>query len=430
MSQSNDNLDPRLNKMLDDLRSVPPRDPAAAARGRVLFLSQANNLKQAVSKLPERRHTGWFSSVLMVLQQKEYKPMFTTLLSALIIVVLALGGTTATAYAAQDDLPGDMLYGVKTFTEDVRLAFASDAQDVNLCEEFTQRRMQETVQLAENGRYDDVATAMQRYELQLGQMNQSLVRLASKDPAHADALAARIQIVLQTQLDTLTQLRTRVSDTARASIDEAVKHSREHAGIKFVGLVETIDASSWVVAGRNVAITAQTEIKGSPAVGSLVEVHAYTAPDGSLTAREIELVETDDQSFDFSGFVDGISDASWTINGQMIIVTADTEIRGTIAVGDWVVVKAVLDANGGLKALLIHLPGYDGAPGNGSGDESGERNRNRDGEDGNSGSGNGNDDPGTGEGNSYPGNGNDDPGTGEGNSDPDRGDDSNRKGND
>jgi hypothetical protein len=415
MSQPNDELDPRLKEMIETLRPVPPRDPRAAARGRAQFLSQATEIGQAVSKSKNQRHIGWFGSILMVFQKKEHKPMFTTLVSLFTVFVLAFGGSVATAYAAQDDLPGDTLYSVKSFTEDARLAVSNDAQDVALYEEFAQRRVQEALLLSDSSRFSDVETAMQRYEAQLQAMNQTLARLMEKDPTQANALAARIQTMLSEQIQTLALLREQVSDPARVSIDDALSQSRQHAGIELVGLVETISSDLWNIAGRDVAVTAQTEIKSGVVVGSLVKAHAYLAPDGTLTAREIELISAD-TTVDFTGTVDEISDAAWTVGGQPVAVNDATDLRGDIQVGDWVVVKALVGADGALTALSIHLPDDEDAAGNGNevndnGNQNGNANGNENGND--NGNHNGNDDRGNGNVNQ---NGNDDSGNDNGNS--------------
>ena len=43
----------------------------------------------------------------------------------IVTLALALGGTGITAYAAQDSLPDQPLYGVKTLTEDLQLQLNS-----------------------------------------------------------------------------------------------------------------------------------------------------------------------------------------------------------------------------------------------------------------------------------------------------------------
>ena len=99
---ANDELDPRLAELLDELKSVPERDPRAAMRGKNKFLAEAVSLSES------RRHSGWTT----IFQIKKEKFAMNLIVSALVIAGLLFGGN-ATVAAAQDDLPTDALYQVK-----------------------------------------------------------------------------------------------------------------------------------------------------------------------------------------------------------------------------------------------------------------------------------------------------------------------------
>ena len=58
------------------------------------------------------------------------------------------------------------------------------------------------------------------------------------------------------------------------------------------GTVESVSDSSWVVAGRDLGIDAQTVIAANISVGSMVRIFAVSNWDGSLTATKIELLLT------------------------------------------------------------------------------------------------------------------------------------------
>lgn len=59
--------------------------------------------------------------------------------------------------------------------------------------------------------------------------------------------------------------------------------------IELYGLVQAISPQAWQIAGRQIQITSGTEVKEEINVGDFVKVHLLVAPDGSMTAREIEL---------------------------------------------------------------------------------------------------------------------------------------------
>ena len=69
---------------------------------------------------------------------------------------------------------------------------------------------------------------------------------------------------------------------------------------ELTGTLESISSEWIVVSGTQIALTQDTELEDSLAVGDTVKVHAYTAADGTLTAREVELFDgsSDDMSDD------------------------------------------------------------------------------------------------------------------------------------
>ncbi len=98
-------------------------------------------------------------------------------------------------------------------------------------------------------------------------------------------------------------------DGSSSSNNPAVNASES----EFYGTVEAIDGNLYTIDGQQVIINENTEVKNSIQVGDVVKVHAWTAADGSLTAREIELASADDasgddNSTDNSGFDDSSSD--------------------------------------------------------------------------------------------------------------------------
>ncbi|WP_376792960.1 DUF5666 domain-containing protein [Thermoflexus sp.] len=58
--------------------------------------------------------------------------------------------------------------------------------------------------------------------------------------------------------------------------------------LKWEGILQSISGSTWIIDGRAVQVTAQTEIRGDPRIGDRVEVQARRQPDGTLIAERIE----------------------------------------------------------------------------------------------------------------------------------------------
>ena len=179
-------LDPQMSRWLDALRSVPPRDPRRAARTRARFIAQA------VSARPAPRHTGW----TFILFGKERS--MAQILVSLLLVVASLAGFTGTLYAAQDDLPGQMLYPLKTWSEDVQVALTADpAHQVERLMDMAQRRVEETVALTQAGQ-DPPETVFQR-------MEQHLYRAMERAAAQGDEQMVRTLNRVEARLRTMQQ---------------------------------------------------------------------------------------------------------------------------------------------------------------------------------------------------------------------------------
>ncbi|MFH1635059.1 MAG: DUF5667 domain-containing protein [Chloroflexota bacterium] len=224
---SQDKLDPRLQASLESLGYVPERDPQAAARGRANFLAKAASLKTSVSTGPFLRLNNWIVSLPRFTQihKKERFSMLTALTSFIVAIVIALGGTGAVVYAAQDSIPADFLYPVKTFTEDLQLDLSSDAQDqLSLLEDFTERRFEEMSALALAGEPIPTETAarlqqqmdsmlqlaagmgdealnqvLTQMKVALQQHEQTMAMMGNQTPAQTDPMLTQIQQMLQAQ---------------------------------------------------------------------------------------------------------------------------------------------------------------------------------------------------------------------------------------
>jgi hypothetical protein len=176
--------------------------------------------------------------------------------------------------------------------------------------------------------------------------------------------------------------------------------------IKFSGIVESISGDLWVVSGQQVVVTASTKIKGSPQVGDYVWVEAWST-NGTITARQIKLRNDNSPNVGesrFNGIVESINGDVWVISGVTVMVNAETRLKGSPQVGDYVQVKAFVNGQT-LTAHEIKLlndqtpdsgdrneelnPGGSTGGGNGNGNGGGNGTGNGNGG-GNNGRGNGN----------------------------------------
>lgn len=131
------------------------------------------------------------------------------LISLVLAGVLLIGGGATAVSAAQDDLPTDPLYGVKTLTEDVRLWANTDPQaEVELLMEMAQTRTREMAALTARG--DDVpARVTERLNRHF---QEALQTAAGMDDAAMQAALLRIRAQLQAQEQEMVMLQAQYGE--------------------------------------------------------------------------------------------------------------------------------------------------------------------------------------------------------------------------
>jgi len=140
--------DPKIEKLLEPLRAVPPRDRLAAVQGRGRFLAQAATLRNT-QPVPKRQARLAMLFSPSFLYRKEN---FAVVATIIVVLALLFGGTAGTAYAAQSSLPGEILYPVKTLIEDVRLDLTKDSdQQYALLDQFLTTRFAEMDEMKAQG---------------------------------------------------------------------------------------------------------------------------------------------------------------------------------------------------------------------------------------------------------------------------------------
>jgi len=206
-------------------------------------------------------------------------------------------------------------------------------------------------------------------------------------------------------LDGATLVAREIARAAGALGSEPTPAATPSAGeeIEFFGAVVTIASDAWTVGEKTVAITSDTEIKGTISIGDPVKVHALVQPDLTLTAREIEpateadLVGGDDASgededVELKGVVEKIVGDEWTVASVTFVVPAGTPIDGEVQVGDFVEIHAAWSAEGILTATRVHLEDGAGDDSDDALDDDGDDDLGDDSDDDDSGSGGGDDD--------------------------------------
>ena len=219
--------DPELDliSQVKELKSAPARDPQAAARGRARFLAEASQLREAASLRKNQRHTVW-----NLIFRKE-NPIMKTAMSALLVLLLFASATTV--FAAQNDLPTEPLYGVKTLSEDAGLWLTTDpASKLERLVELAQLRVQEMTTLAEQGETIP-AQVVERLRLHI---ETALQLAAGQNDEAMQASLLRIRSQLQAQEQAMTQLQTHASGNTQPALEQARVMTQEQLRLANQGL--------------------------------------------------------------------------------------------------------------------------------------------------------------------------------------------------
>jgi len=190
-----------IEQRLEELKSVPARNPQQAASGRARFLNEAAEYKQAVSPERQVRQSGWIFKI-----RKEQFTM-NALVSLILAASLLLGGATTVA-AAQDDLPNQPLYQLKLWTENAKMAMTGEPQEqAILLMNMSQTRVQEMAALAEMGITppDQVRERLEQH------LHQALQIASNMDAATRDQILLQLRDRLQTQDQIMKQLQLHVN---------------------------------------------------------------------------------------------------------------------------------------------------------------------------------------------------------------------------
>ncbi len=164
---------------------------------------------------------------------------------------------------------------------------------------------------------------------------------------------------------TAAQIRAASQSSAQS---QSQSQGSASAAQSWTGVVKSIAPNAWVVSDRTFSVTAQTEIKGNLVVGASVKVEYLVNADGSFTATQIQpeaglqagntftlqFQHRTGQEFELYGAVESIGPMQWKVAGQSFAIASGTEIKGTIAVGDFVKVH-LYDNNGTLTAREIEV---------------------------------------------------------------------------
>jgi hypothetical protein len=210
-------IDPRLIKKLKTIESVPERNPQAAENGRARFQLEVDKTfvrsLKTVSERNDRRPNGWIQKEKKnLIHRKGLTKMAKVILSIFLAVTAMFTATSVTLVAAQSSQPDEVLYPVKTWTEDVRMNMASNDPKtmLDLALEFANRRISEITGMAAEGK-EVSDSVLDRWQLDITFAYQAIIQMQGEDFGPA---LARVEATLRTQQETMNQVNSNAGTEA------------------------------------------------------------------------------------------------------------------------------------------------------------------------------------------------------------------------
>jgi hypothetical protein len=197
-----DNTSPDLMGAIESLREVPEPDSERQATSRTLFLHRARALRWKVAApdvaVPDRRRKA------IPLMMPRRLRRFASAGLAVAMVLALVASTGAVAYAADESVPGDRLYGIDQAMEWAQLSLTSKPlATTKLLLSFAEERLLEAEALVALGDMLNLEVALDKYASTIALVAQTVGRIDSTD---ATALAALVDQSFSVHNDRLARI--------------------------------------------------------------------------------------------------------------------------------------------------------------------------------------------------------------------------------
>ncbi len=325
-----DRLRPLLSASIQARSLADDRVPQEEMRrSRAKFLNQAAEIRE---EQRSRRQKGAFSF------QRVLRFSFAVLLA---VVILVGGGGTGLVNASSNSLPGDRLYGVKLTWENIRLKLVnSEAERLNLKEEFEQERLTEVGGLLSRERQEKVKFLGQVDLLQEGSFVVSGVTVLVTPETRVDG-----QILPGAWVE--VEGRTApggVVNASRIRVEDAKDEPGDGQGDDRSGSSGKGESES---GGSNDA-RENSGKSGNSGSSNSENPSRSNEPPGSTTPQPR-------QNFDLQGVITAFSTGSIQLDGRLLRLDGAAEIRGQIATGSTARVRGFIDAAGNWVVTRVEV---------------------------------------------------------------------------
>lgn len=208
MLKNQNELDEHLAGKLRLLEKVSPLKPEAVTEVRQKFLAQASTMR-ATAEQNRQPQVGGLQGWLLALRGKQRLTVSNMVMALVLALALILGSTGATVYAAQASLPDQLLYPVKTLTEETRLALTtSPEKQLELMLDYSNQRLDEIAQLRSMGKPVPEGAIVRTQE----QLDAALTIAADLNDQQLVQALAQIRHQAETQAEQMVALMSGVTE--------------------------------------------------------------------------------------------------------------------------------------------------------------------------------------------------------------------------
>ncbi len=226
---------PRLRRMLTELRSVQP-DSTWTAKTRESLLEKIGAAEVVQVSFGERVRL-----VVRSLVPTSARTVLRGPAAALVSgIALIIGGSMASVSAAEQSVPGDLLFPVKLVSEQTRLVLTTDKKEkVRLKGEFVNRRVEEIKKIAQT----DVAKKPQRLKeateilrRDLDTVKNQLTDVSQEKPAQRVEVAKLVDKASTNVVAGLKEAKASLPSDARSQVAE-IEVAAVNASVKAVNVI-------------------------------------------------------------------------------------------------------------------------------------------------------------------------------------------------
>lgn len=215
-----------------------------------------------------------------------------------ILVIFAVAGTLGIVSAAQNSLPGDLMYPLKIAVEKAQAKFvASEGAKADLKTEFASRRMREFRQLIDkpevSAKQDQkIAQAVGNFQKEINDVNQLLNKTKDNESAvKAVAVAKQLNLEVVEYENTLTQANKTLSEPLQKDVQEAIDSVEKTKMASLKVIIEKSDpeqdpALTQAVTSQVAAKIEKTETQLAQVIKQGVEKISQAAEDQAEDQKE------------------------------------------------------------------------------------------------------------------------------------------------